>query len=372
MPKPPPPMKQLDLTATEEKASYSFSDCGAELFFRAFLFVNGTILRRDGTSTGIDMVKKEDLDWSTKKLVGKGVSGSVYCVMKKGTDIPFAVKSITITTKQHRDEVSAELSVLTSPSSSSHIVRTFGAFWEPGDNVISIIMEWMSYSLHDIHSFCKGLDETYVRDIAIQLVTGVDYLHRERKVIHRDIKPKNVLVSADGYVKLSDFGIAKVISTLNAGMMTYVGTEIYMAPERLDAGAYGYGSDIWSVGLTLVACATGKNPWPTDLTVFALVMKMRSGQVPTFPTKFSPESQDFLAKCLDPDPDKRPSAQDLLSHPWLQSHTVAAARKSLQELLPVISGLASDAEKQKKLLEGDASERAKKLLADSALPKEDD
>ena len=155
MPRKPPPVAALSVEEEDQQSSYQFSECGKELLFRAYMFRDGTIYLKDGTKP-IDSVKEEDLDWDAKKFVGRGVSGSVYCVPHKVTKVPLAVKSISITTKSHRDEVSAELSILTTPHNSNHIVRTYGAFWEPGENSVAIVMEWMAYSLHDILTFCKG------------------------------------------------------------------------------------------------------------------------------------------------------------------------------------------------------------------------
>lgn len=94
--------------------------------------------------------------------------------------------------------------------------------------------------------------------ISYQLLWGLSYLHFER-MVHRDVKPANVLLNSLGYVKLSDFGI--VATQTSIPHTTVVGTVRYMSPERLRARPYGSASDVWSVGLVLLECEIGESPW---------------------------------------------------------------------------------------------------------------
>lgn len=97
--------------------------------------------------------------------------------------------------------------------------------------------------------------------MAYQLIWGLSYLHFE-KLIHRDIKPGNVLLSSSGQVKLADFGIASSGKEMST---TVVGTTMYMAPERLLGQQYGSSSDMWSLGLVLWESIRGTFPFE-DLT----------------------------------------------------------------------------------------------------------
>lgn len=104
--------------------------------------------------------------------------------------------------------------------------------------------------------------------ISYQILWGLSYLHFER-MVHRDVKPANILMNSKGYVKLSDFGIVATQTSLPH--TTVVGTIRYMSPERLRARPYGSASDIWSVGLVLLECVIGESPWE-DITSMVRVM----------------------------------------------------------------------------------------------------
>lgn len=330
----------------EELRSYDINDVGNELQLRAFLFSDG-VLYKDGRE--ITAIAEADLDYTTKRQVGRGASAAVYYVLEKKTQQPIALKEIPITTKTHRDEVNAELEVLAAQIHHPHILRHFGAFWQAETHCISLVMEWMAYSLQDLWRAFGRLDETVARHIAVQLVTGTAFLHDEKHVIHRDIKPSNVLVNNAGEVKLGDFGISKCVQSLHISN-TYVGTQLYMAPERLEGTDYTYASDVWSVGLTLITSTTGNEPWqdedeaspgpPGQAGLYKQMQRIMSGAVPTFPETFSGEAQDFVSKCLDRDPLTRPTCAELLKHPWLAATSIEQSREELKSLLTHVSQLA--------------------------------
>lgn len=94
--------------------------------------------------------------------------------------------------------------------------------------------------------------------ISYQILWGLSYLHFER-MMHRDVKPANILMNSHGYIRLSDFGISAKQTSLPH--TTVIGTIRYMSPERLRARPYGSASDIWSAGLVLLECEIGESPW---------------------------------------------------------------------------------------------------------------
>ena len=90
---------------------------------------------------------------------------------------------------------------------------------------------------------------------------GLEFLHKTLKVIHRDIKPSNMLINSEGEVKIADFGVSAQLENSLEQRSTWVGTTMYMSPERLKGDNYTTDSDLWSLGLTLVEGATGREPF---------------------------------------------------------------------------------------------------------------
>ena len=97
--------------------------------------------------------------------------------------------------------------------------------------------------------------------ITIQILQGLQYLHKEKKVIHRDIKPHNILLNTNGAVKIADFGVSGVIQNTIDCMTSWIGTATYMSPERLLGENYFADIDIWSLGMVLLEAATGRYPF---------------------------------------------------------------------------------------------------------------
>merc|ERR1719343_416807 len=107
-----------------------------------------------------------------------------------------------------------------------------------------------------------GMPEDHIACVAAQIVRGLQHL-QTRKLLHRDVKPENILHNADGQVKLTDFGISKDLNSTVGVAATFVGTASYMAPERALGKDYSYQSDIWSAGMVVYELATGRYPFAT-------------------------------------------------------------------------------------------------------------
>lgn len=100
--------------------------------------------------------------------------------------------------------------------------------------------------------------------IAYQILEGLNYLHKDLKIIHRDIKPGNILVNSNGDIKIGDLGICGKLEHTTDVTNSWVGTTIYMSPERLNESSYSFSTDIWSLGLTLIELRTGVHPLLKD------------------------------------------------------------------------------------------------------------
>ncbi|CAJ1963800.1 unnamed protein product [Sphenostylis stenocarpa] len=253
--------------------------------------------------------------WVKGKLVGCGSFGTVHLAMNKSTGGLFVVKSSH--SGVGREALDKEVKILNTFNSSPYIVQCLGTEEEQGK--LNVFMEYMAGgSLADVaHKFGGSLDEEVVRVYTREILHGLNHLH-QHGIVHCDLKCRNVLLGPSGNVKLADFGCAKRVSDLSKSSG---GTPLWMAPEVLRNESVDFGADIWSLGCTVIEMATGTPPWAHDVSnPVSAVLKIAHGDaIPPFPPHFSKEGLDFLSKCLQRDPSKRSTAEQLLNHPFVTS-----------------------------------------------------
>jgi serine/threonine protein kinase len=176
-------------------------------------------------------------------------------------------------------------------------------------------------SLQDIVDHGGNDDESALANIAVQALKGLSFLHNHNQ-IHRDLKPGNFLISHRGEVKVADLGILKQLPPKAPGVLqktkTFVGTATYMSPERIDGKEYGFPSDVWALGLSLMTIALGKIPFDTEGGYWTILKNIRDAPSPTLPAdKFSTEFRDFINLCMKKNPDDRATCKELLNHPFM-------------------------------------------------------
>ncbi|GFY96872.1 MAPK/ERK kinase kinase 1 [Actinidia rufa] len=162
-----------------------------------------------------------------------------------------------------------------------------------------------------------NLQDSTVSSYTRQILHGLKYLH-ERNVIHRDIKCANILVGANGSVKLADFGLAKV-TKLN-DIKSCKGTPFWMAPEvvRQNKKGYGLAADIWSLGCTVLEMLTRQLPYSHLENSMQALYRIGKGEPPPIPDSLSGEARDFILQCLQVNPNARPTASQLLDHSFVR------------------------------------------------------
>ena len=165
-------------------------------------------------------------------------------------------------------------------------------------------------------SLSAALPETVIASITFQVLWGLGYLHFENK-LHRDVKPGNVLLSSEGLVKLSDFGISKELSNSDSMSNTSIGTFRYMSPERLMGERYDSSGDVWAVGLILIELHSGCYPFQTFCsTPVDLLDVLEPTSISDQMRSMSMSMSTLASLMLSIDPKSRRSAQELVVNEW--------------------------------------------------------
>ncbi|KAF3775167.1 Mitogen-activated protein kinase kinase 1 [Nymphaea thermarum] len=257
-------------------------------------------------------------DVDSIKVIGKGNGGVVQLVRHKQTSQFFALKVIQMNVEESIRRLIVQELKINRWSQCPYIVVCHHALYDNG--IISILLEYMDGgSLSDLIRKVGSIPEAYLSAICKQVLKGLVYLHHEMHIIHRDIKPSNLLVNHRGEVKITDFGVSAILDRTSGLRDTVVGTYTYMSPERISAKKYGNKSDIWSLGLVLLECATGSFPYtPVDkdegwTNVYELLEAVVEQPPPQAPSdQFAPEFCSFISACMQKNPEDRLSAQRLL------------------------------------------------------------
>ncbi|XP_064619242.1 dual specificity mitogen-activated protein kinase kinase 1-like [Lineus longissimus] len=191
--------------------------------------------------------------------LGAGNGGVVTKVLHKTSNLIMARKLIHLEIKPAvRNQIIRELKVL-HECNSPYIVGYYGAFYSDGE--IGICMEYMNGGSLDLILKKAGrIPEPILGIMTRAVLRGLAYLRENHQIIHRDVKPSNILVNSRGEIKICDFGVSGQL--IDSMANSFVGTRSYMSPERLQGNHYTIQSDIWSMGLSLVELAIGRYPIP--------------------------------------------------------------------------------------------------------------
>lgn len=224
------------------------------------------------------------------------------------------------------NEIQKEITIL-ADCHDAHITRYYGCFVK--GHKLWIIMEFLGGG-STLDLLKPGpFDEASIAIICRELLLGLEYLHENSK-IHRDVKAANVLLSDAGDVKIGDFGVATQLTNNLSKRNTFVGTPFWMAPEVIRQEDYDHRADVWSLGITAIEFADGKPPL-SDLHPMKVLFVIPKADPPRLRgSRFSKAFKDFVAECLQKDPNNRATVKTLLKHKFIKS----AGRTS--NLVPMI------------------------------------
>ncbi|GLB34919.1 putative ras-binding domain of Byr2 [Lyophyllum shimeji] len=275
--------------------------------------------------------------WIKGALIGAGSFGKVYLGMDASTGLLMAVKQVELPTgsapnqerkKSMLSALEREIELLKNLQHPNIVQYLYSSL---DDEYLNIFLEYVpGGSVTALLRNYGAFEEPLVKNFVRQILEGLNYLH-ERDIIHRDIKGANILVDNKGGIKISDFGISKkvddnLLTGNRANRPSLQGSVFWMAPEVVKQSAHTRKADIWSVGCLVVEMLTGEHPW-AQLTQMQAIFKIGSSAKPTIPSDITAEAQDFLRLTFELDHEARPSAAELLQHPWIGKKTKGGSTK---------------------------------------------
>ncbi|KAJ1520564.1 hypothetical protein ONE63_003676 [Megalurothrips usitatus] len=258
--------------------------------------------------------------------LGNGTCGHVVKMLHKPSSVVIAVKQMRRSGNNDENKrITMDIEVVLKSDDCPYIVQCVGCFILEAD--VWICMELMDTCFDKLlKRLRKPIPEHILGKVTVATVKALDYLKETHGVIHRDVKPSNILLDKRGNVKLCDFGISGRLVDSKAQTRS-AGCAAYMAPERIDPPDpthpdYDIRADVWSLGITLVELATGVFPYSNCLTDFEVLTKVLTSEPPRLPMdqNFSDEFRDFVNCCLTKDYKNRPKYRKLLQHPFITKY----------------------------------------------------
>ena len=248
------------------------------------------------------------------KKIGEGSYAKIYKVKKDSSDKTYVLKNIPVSEEDYSSmkEILNESSIL-STCDNIYVVKYYDSFFYSG--TFNIITEFCPYG--DLFGYIKfykergsKIEEKIIWIIFIQLSLGLSYLHH-KKILHRDIKTKNIFIKNNLTVKIGDFGIAKILNSTSSYAHTFIGTPYYISPELCKDQPYNDKSDVWSLGCVLYELCTLNHPFEggTQVEIYEKIMTQKFKAISP---EYSLELKKMVDLLLEKDEKKRPKMKDII------------------------------------------------------------
>lgn len=342
-PNPPPPMSRSGNGARRAPLPLSLNNSGSPVMARpqnlSFSAKQNDnleterklkeIMRISGDLTIDGKLYKTDIkDMEHIEELGNGTCGHVVKMRHIPSGSIIAVKQMRRSGNSDENKrIIMDIEVVLKSHDCKYIVQCLGCFIT--DSEVWICMELMDTCFDKLlKRFKQSIPEEVLGKVTVATVEALSYLKDKHDVMHRDVKPSNILLDTKGNVKLCDFGISGRLVDSMAKTRS-AGCAAYMAPERIEPPDpknpdYDIRADVWSLGITLVEMATGVFPYHDCKTDFEVLTKVIGQEPPRLPTdkEFTPEFRDFVSICLIKNPRDRPKYTLLKSHEFIKTYEV--------------------------------------------------
>lgn len=263
------------------------------------------------------------ISFSVIRELGRGSNGRAFLVEARDTGTKYVIKQINLESLDSNEKEKAK--------KEAELLKKF-----KHDNIIKIYGSGVHRDKLDmLIEYCDGgdlnkyitrfgrhyLSEEDVIEIFTQICLGVKYLH-DRKVLHRDLKPGNILMCSDGKVKIADFGFARTLGSTMEQVHTIVGTPLYLSPELCQGHPYSAPSDIWGLGCILYELCAHRKPFIAS-SINEVIQVITSGKLPRFPSCYSNDLRSLFKDLLLFDQTKRPTINQILNLPIVKFKAMA-------------------------------------------------
>ncbi|XP_062902148.1 serine/threonine-protein kinase Nek9 isoform X1 [Mobula hypostoma] len=276
-----------------------------------------------GGSTG----EAEELHYIPVRVLGRGAFGEATLYRRTEDDSLVVWKEIDLARLSERERQDTQNEILILSVLQHHNIIAYYNHFLDNSRLLIEVEYCNGGNLYDkiLQQGDKLFPEETVVWYLYQIVSAVAHIH-SYGILHRDIKTLNIFLTKSDLIKLGDYGLAKRLNSPHSMAETCVGTPYYMSPELCQGERYNFKSDIWAVGCVLCELLTLKRTFdatnPLNLCV-KIVKGTRTMEVDA--SVYSEDARSIVLECLDTDPDKRPTAEEILSRP------VISTRRTLME-----------------------------------------